>query len=117
MVEHGLQAMLSDEAVRLLEALRMAGATSPARALTDAVLAERMRVDVRHVVDAAHELLAAGRLVLAGPRGRWLGTEAEAAEYVASLRRRAKRILLRCRTVRRAIQRRHQLELRFGVAS
>jgi len=108
---------LTTEATRLLDALRMAGATSPARALTDAVLAERMQIDVRHVVDAAHELLAAGRLVLAGPRGRWLGTEAEALEYVASLRRRAKRILIRCRSVRRAIRRRHQLEFSFGVAS
>lgn len=111
------QGGLHTEARRLLDTLRMAGATSQDRALTDAILAERMQVDVRHVVDAAHELLAAGRLVLAGPRGRWLGTEAEATEYVASLRRRAKRILLRCRSVRRAIQRRHQLELRFGVAT
>ncbi len=111
MANHGLHPVLSDEAVRLLEALRMAGATSKQHALTDAVLAERMQIDVRHVVDAAHELLAAGRLVLAGPRGRWLGTEAEAMAYVESLSRRAKRILIRRRSVRRALQSRHQLEL------
>lgn len=102
---------LNTEAARLLDALRMAGATSADHAMTDARLAERMHVQQRAVIDAAGELLNAGRLVLAGAHGRWLGTEAEALTYIDSLRRRAVRILQRRSAVKRALRKRHQLEL------
>ncbi len=99
---------LSTNAVRVLAALRDAGATSAESALTDDRLAELARLPAREIIDAAGELLEHGYLVLAGGRGRWLGTPAEAREYVESLGRRAKRIFRRRQAVQLAIERNRQ---------
>jgi len=101
---------LSTAAIRLLVALRAAEAYGPDRALTDRVLAERTRLPVRQVIDAAGELLDAGYLVLARctrPPGRYLlqpGDDlAPAHDYLASLRGRALAVFRRRRAVRLAL--------------
>lgn len=97
-----MQSPLSGSAVALLAELRK---SDLARPRTDADLAGATGLPERDIVDLAAELLAAGYLVLADGRGRWLGTPAEARGYIESLGRRAKMILIRRRAVRRAAER------------
>jgi hypothetical protein len=94
---------LSIGAIRVWQALRDAAAHAPARALTDAQLAELTHLPQREIIDAAGELLSAGVLVLAGPSGRWLGTPRQARDYSRALKRRALRIFIRRRDVVRAM--------------
>lgn len=96
---------LSTAAVRLLSALRRHGARSSEAALTDARLAELTHLPEREIIDAAAELLAAGVLCLAGPRGRWLGSLPEARRYRDALRRRGRAVLHRLQLVDSAIRR------------
>lgn len=108
---------LSNNAVRLLNVLRREGADSPTAALTDAELARLTFLPHRDIIDAAGELLAAGYLVLAGPRGRWLGDEDGARRYERSLHVRAKKILIRRRNLRRALERHRRGQLTLpGIA-
>ena len=101
---------LSNNAIRLLSVLKALAAPA-----TDAWLADACNLHKRDIIDVAGELLAAGYLVLADGRGRWLGTVEQAAAYLGVLERRAKRIFRRRRAVRNAIDRhrRGQLKL-FG---
>ncbi len=108
---------LSNNAVRLLNVLRREEATAPARALTDSELAQLTFLPHRAIIDAAGELLAAGYLVLAGPRGRWLGQLAEAMRYAHSLRVRAARIFKRRQAVLAGIERHRRMQLTLpGIA-
>lgn len=96
---------LSTHAIRLLAALRQTDATRASRAVTDRRLAVLMDAHPRVVIDAAAELLAAGYLVLAGGRGRWIGSLAEARHYERALRGRGLRVLRRRKLLRAAIRR------------
>lgn len=103
---------LSTSATRLLSVLNIHQAFTPASALTDQVLAERAHLPARDLIDAAHELIEAGYLVLARcerPFGRYLlrpGDDLAAAyKYARTLRRRGVQILKRARSVRRCIER------------
>ena len=102
---------LSNNAVRLLNVLRREHAVSPSSALTDAELARLAFLPRRDIIDAAGELLAAGYLVLAGAQGRWLGDEAGAGRYERSLYFRARKILIRRRNLRSALERHRRGQL------
>lgn len=94
----------------LAAALRELGATTPARAVTDAQLARAIDVPHRQVADLAGELLAAGVLVVAStgePAGRFViepGADlSPALEYLDVLRGRAIAVLTRRAAVKRII--------------
>jgi len=105
------QTELSTHAVALLEVLRRA-AFLRGLAITDKVLASRIGVPARELIDLADELIQAGHVVVAevsDPKGRWLCTRAEdltaARRYANSLGRRGVRVLRRRKVVRWAIER------------
>jgi hypothetical protein len=85
---------LSTNAIRLLNVLR--SVQGAGEHLPDHRLSDWCNLPIREIIDVADELLRAGYPVCADGRGRFLGDVFDLNLYIASLRKRARKIFVRC---------------------
>lgn len=69
-------------------------------------LAERMGVSRREAEQAVQDARMAGEPIVSGPRGLWIGTDAEALEWCERARSRALNQLATVQAVQRGVERR-----------